>query len=184
MKFTSEEIRDLAIAILALALVFAYPNLEEKFFLALVIVFISFFLHEMGHKFWATKLGCTATFRIWPMGILLGLVTMFFSVRFLAPGFVEIAPYKFGRWGIKVTKLTPHDLGHIALAGVIINVIFAWLFVIMEGEIFNTLASINALLALFNLLPFPPLDGSKIFLWSFWVWLFLVLFTVFVFIVI
>ncbi len=182
--FTKDEIRDLVIAILALALIFSYPNLEQGFFLALIIVFISFFLHEMGHKFLATRLGAQATFKMWPFGILFGLLTMFLPIKFFAPGFVEIVPYKFGRLGIKVIKITPRDLGQIALAGVGINIFFAWLFAVMEGEIFTTLAQINALLAFFNLLPIPPLDGSKIFLWSIWLWVFLFLLTLLVFVVI
>ncbi len=180
--FTSDEIRDLTIAIFALALIFAYPNLEEQFFLALVIVFISFFLHEMGHKFLATRLGCTATFKMWPFGILFGLLSIFLPIRFFAPGFVEIVPYKFGRWGIKVIRLTPRDLGQISLAGVSVNILFAWLFALMGGNaLFLTLAEINAWLAFFNLLPVPPLDGSKIFLWSIWIWLFLFLLTMLAF---
>ncbi len=182
--FTVEELRDFTISILALALIFAYPNLQEKFFLALVVIFLSFFLHEMGHKMWASKLDCTATFKMWPFGILAGLVTLVLPIRFFAPGYVEIVPYKFGRWGIKVIKVTPRDLGHIALAGVGINIIFAWLFGILSGEIFHLLAQINAMLAIFNLLPIPPLDGSKIMLWNFEMWGFLVLLTVLAFIVI
>jgi Zn-dependent protease len=34
---------------------------------------------------------------------------------------------------------------------------------------------LNFVLALFNLLPFPPLDGSKIFMWSRMAWISLII---------
>lgn len=181
--FTNEEIRDLIIAILALALIFAYPDLKGLFFISLIVVIISFLLHEMGHKFLASRLGCTATFKILPVGILLGFVSMFLKSSigfiFFAPGFVEILPYKFGRWGIKVIRLTPRYLGFITLAGVGINLFFAFFFMLFPGEIFQILSQINILLAFFNLIPIPPFDGSKIFLWSIWFWVFLFLLSIF-----
>ena len=181
--FTNEEIRDLIISILILALIFSFPNLEN-FFIALLIVFFSFFLHEIGHKFAAKKLGCMATYKIWPTGILIGIAGMFFfgatnlPLAIALPGFVEIMPYAFGRWGFKVVRLTPKDLGLIALAGVGINVLLAILFNPLPGGVFSELSRINGLIAIVNLLPIPPLDGSKIFLWKEWFWLFLIFISV------
>lgn len=100
------------------------------------------------------------------------------SFVFAAPGFVEIVPYSFGRWGFKVAKLGPKEIGIISLAGVGFNVLFAIIFKIFPGDIFSKLSYYNGLLALFNLLPIPPLDGSKIFLWRMWIWLFLIFITV------
>jgi Zn-dependent protease len=59
-----------------------------------------------------------------------------------------------------------------------INVFFAVFFKMFPGGIFETLSYYNGLLALFNLIPIPPLDGSKIFMWKMWFWLFLVFITV------
>jgi len=181
--FSDKELRDLVIAIIALAVIFSFPNFMDLFLLSLIIVFFSYVIHEMGHKFVAKKLGCVATFRIWPTGIFVGLMSMLFKlvggwIVFVAPGFVEIMPYSFGRWGFKVVRLTPKDFGLIALAGVGINVFFAVFFKMFPGGIFETLSDYNGLLALFNLIPIPPLDGSKIFLWKMWLWLFLVFITV------
>ena len=181
--FSDKELRDLVIAIIALAVIFSFPNFMDLFLLSLIIIFFSYVIHEMGHKFVAKRLGCVATFRIWPTGIFVGLMSMLFKlvgggIVFVAPGFVEIMPYSFGRWGFKVVRLTPKDFGLIALAGVGINVFFAVFFKMFPGGIFETLSDYNGLLALFNLIPVPPLDGSKIFLWKMWLWLFLVFITV------
>ncbi len=172
-----EEIRDMIISILALTLVFSFPDIESLFFVSFIIVSISFLLCEIGHKIMATRLGCTATFKLWPPGIMLSLFSI--ALKYIGgfgiftPGHIEIAPYKFGRWGIKVIRLTPHDLGIISLAGVGINIILAYVFLLIPGEFFSMLSQISALLAFFNLLPIPPLDGSRIFLWSFSIWFFL-----------
>jgi Zn-dependent protease len=181
--FSNEELRDIIIAIIVLALIFSFPDLT-LFFLSLILVFFSYFLHEMGHKFMARKFGCMATFKIWPAGIFLGIMTMFFrliggwNVVFVAPGFIEIMPYSFGRWGFKVVRVGKKELAWISLAGVGINVLFAVVFKILPGEIFQILSRYNGFIAFFNLLPIPPLDGSKIFLWEMWVWLFLIFVTI------
>jgi len=191
--FTNEELRNIIVAILVMSVifwiyVFSFPD-YNWFFVSLIIVFFSFFLHEMGHKFVARKLGCMATYKIWPTGLLIGIITIFFGLiieglrnsgfAFIALGFMEIMPYSFGRWGFKVVRLTPKDLGLISLSGVGINIILAIFFKMFPGMwLFDKLAYFNALFALFNLLPIPPLDGSKIFMWKMWLWLLLMFITI------
>jgi len=192
--FTNEELRNITISILVMSVifwvyVFSFPD-YGGFFLSLIIVFFSFFLHEMGHKFAARKLGCMATYKIWPIGLLIGIIAIFFGLIvegirnlgfvFVALGFMEIMPYSFGRWGFKVVRLTPKDLGLISLSGVGINVILAVFFKMFPDPIFQSLSYFNGLFALFNLLPIPPLDGSKIFMWKMWFWLFLIFITILV----
>jgi len=181
--FTDVEIRDIIISILLVSVIFwvylfEFPSFIG-FFSSLVIVFFSFFLHEMGHKFVARRLGCIATYKIWPVGILIGLVSIAFGmigagIVFIAVGAVEIMPYSFGRWGFKVVKLGQREMGLISLAGVGLNVFFAIFFKLFPGMIFQKLSYFNGLFAIFNLIPFPPLDGSKIFMWKEWLWLFLI----------
>jgi len=181
--FTDVEIRDIIISILLVSVIFwvylfEFPSFIG-FFSSLVIVFFSFFLHEMGHKFVARRLGCIATYKIWPVGILIGLVSIAFGmigagIVFIAVGAVEIMPYSFGRWGFKVVKLGQREMGLISLAGVGLNVFFAIFFKLFPGMIFQKLSYFNGLFAIFNLIPFPPLDGTKIFMWKEWLWLFLI----------
>lgn len=180
--FTEVEIRDIIISVLLVSVIFwvylfNFPN-PIGFFSSLLIVFFSFFLHEMGHKFMARKMGCIATYKIWPIGVLIGLVSIVFGligagIVFIAVGAVEIMPYSFGRWGFKVVKLSQREMGLISLAGVGLNVFFAVFFKLFPGEIFQKLSYFNGLFALFNLIPVPPLDGTKLFMWKEWLWLFL-----------
>jgi len=190
--FKNKELRDLIVAILILSVIFSFPNPDflSVFIVSILIVLFSYFVRELAHKFVARKFGCMSTFKLWPPGILIGIMSMFLkyfmgyfggkNIVFAAPGFAEIVPYRFGRMGFKVARVTPKDLGLVALAGTGMNIFFAVFFKMFPGGIFQTLSLYNGLIALFNLLPIAPLDGSKIFLWSMMTWLFLVFVSVLV----
>jgi Zn-dependent protease len=71
--------------------------------------------------------------------------------------------------------MTIEQNGKISLAGPAMNIIIgsiclAILFVLPSDTllflIFSIVAYINLWLAIFNLLPIPPLDGSKVFYWN------------------
>lgn len=181
-NFTREEIRDILISILALSMFFSYPDFRDLFFISLGIISVSFIFRQIIHKIMAHRLQCTASYKIFAPGLIIGFGSMFlkeiFSFVVLISGYIEIVPYKFGRWGIKVIKLTPYDLGIITLAGILINIFFAYFFLLFDGYIFQLITTINALLAFFSLIPIPPLDGSKIFMWSIGGWVFLILISI------
>jgi Zn-dependent protease len=177
--FTKEEIRDLIIAVVAITIIFSFtalpnPGIDSKFLYYGIIVIIAFGCHELAHKFVARKFGCAAFFKLWPQGIFFGLLLMLFGIKFVAPGAVMIYPFTFGRWGYRVIRLTVSENGLISLAGPATNLFFAIIFSFFGGWFFNLLVFINAWLALINLLPIPPLDGSKILQWKIWLWVFMI----------
>jgi len=190
--FKPGEIRDLIIAILLGALIFTLPTLKLNFFLYLIIISISMLLRHIAHKLMADRLGCMATFKLWITGTLIGMISLFFKAMFgfifLAFGYVEIVPYKFGRWGIKLIRMTPRDYSYIALAGVGVNLFFMLFFgiwyTINPVDIFQIISNVNGLLAFFSLLPIPPLEGSHVFTWSLWFWVTLMFFTVLILIIV
>jgi Zn-dependent protease len=112
---------------------------------------------------------------MYSLGIVAGLILVFFGIVFVAPGFVEILPYSYGRWGFRVVSLGVEQIGAIALSGIGVNLGLAVLFKLLSlnWPLFGIFYKINALIAFFNLLPAPPLDGSKIISWSAGVWVFL-----------
>ncbi|MEM5836508.1 MAG: site-2 protease family protein [Candidatus Aenigmatarchaeota archaeon] len=171
--FTREEIKDLAISTLAISLIFAYPRFEA-FFLYLITVTLAFVFHELAHKFVAIKFHCSAYYEMWPLGLLLGVLLMFLGLKFVAPGAVIIRPYRFSRWGFRVTRLTIPENGIIALSGPLVNLVFASIF--YPISFLSFISNVNAWLAFFNLLPIPPLDGSKIIQWKPWLWFLLMIF--------
>jgi Zn-dependent protease len=114
---------------------------------------------------------------MWPQGILFGLLLAFITrgkFIFAAPGAVMIYPYRFGRWRFKATYLSVDEAGMISFAGPAVNLFLSMFFRLFPGDVFVYLSLINSWLALFNLLPIPPLDGSKIIRWKPWFWIVLV----------
>lgn len=132
--------------------------------IALATVGSGFVLHELSHKFIAQRYGYWAEFRMWPMGLVLALVTSLIGFIFAAPG----ATYISG------TSITKEENGKISLAGPLTNVAVAAVFLpiwFFSNTLFTFFLGfegmyINIFLALFNLLPIMPLDGAKVFGWS------------------
>ena len=140
-------------------------------FIGIVTAFV---FHELSHKFMAQKHGLWAEYRMFPQGLYLALfLGIFTPFVFAAPGAVMF------RGGSRV-----YEIGKIALAGPLANIIIAVIFfplyyIFFEnqiGQIFGFICLINAFLATFNLLPFGPLDGVKIVKWNATVWIFMFIF--------
>ena len=137
-----------------------------------------FILHEMGHKFVAIGRGYVAHFRLWTWGLLLTLMTVIATsgtFLFGAPGAVYIAPAAaFGYYGYGSSHGSS-DVDHenmvISAAGPGINLAFALGFLgllsLVPSGFLSVVAffgfELNVGLGSFNMLPVPPLDGSKIF---------------------
>ncbi|MCX8150151.1 MAG: hypothetical protein N3D85_01385 [Candidatus Bathyarchaeota archaeon] len=128
---------------------------------------LSFLIHEMAHKIAAQKSGLWAEFRLITWGAVLTLISVFTPFRLIAPGAVMIAgPARRG------------DIGKISIAGPSTNILLSVIFLGMAyfptyfayTMAFLLLASFNAFIALFNLLPFGVLDGLKIFSWDKKIW--------------
>jgi len=175
MRFTEREIKEIAISAVVIGYVFAWyfaggvPGIGQ-ITMALFGVGLAFIFHEMAHKFTAQRYGCWAEYRMWDTG----LIIAFFSVVvtgfvFAAPGAVYIS---HGYRGI-----TRRENGIISVSGAIANLSLAVIFYLIG---FNFGAMINAWLALFNMIPLPPLDGSKVMAWDVKVWVFVILASIFI----
>lgn len=187
LQFSKTETKDLSISIIVITLLFAYLYSNGTFGMiiylipiSLVTIGLSFILHELGHKYVAQKYGFFAEFRKWNTGLLIAIITGLFGFIFLAPGAVYIGSYT----GI----ITDEENGKISIAGPIVNIILAVIFLLIEISLkpFFLLSSplstylmitamigfhINSFLALFNLLPIPMLDGSKVMKWNLPLWI-------------
>ena len=139
-----------------------------------ITVGTAFLLHELAHKVLAQKYGCWAEFRKFNLGLVLAVVMSLFGFIIAAPGAVMISG-----------QVTREQNGKISAAGPLTNIALAILFFIVGTflpQVIGTIPAlfnqiiffgffINAWLALFNMIPFPPLDGSKVMAWSLPVWL-------------
>ena len=154
--------------------------------ISVVILIFSAILHEVAHGWVAEKLGD-------PTARLAGRITLdprkhidpVFSILIPLLLIISGSPIIFG--GAKPVPVDEFnlrdgrkDMGLVALAGPLTNIILAVIAAILikilgflplqtsalTNTIFyflDTIAVINLLLAIFNLLPIPPLDGSKVF---------------------
>ncbi len=155
----------------------------------IVLVLVMLPIHELAHAFIATKLGDDTarwhgrlTFNPFAHLDLWGtLMLVLFGFGYAKP--VPVNPRNF--------RNPRRDMALVALAGPLSNLLMAVLVlllfrllvflapasgaVLMIGAtLVNIVAPINIGLAVFNLLPIPPLDGSRIFSailpsrWAFW----------------
>ena len=186
-QFSPGEISSIIIAWLVLSIAITYQNFVGLFtgigsFEIVIAGFVAtatgFIIHEMGHKFVAIRRGYVAHFRLWMWGLLLTLFIVVFSgggIVFGAPGAVYIAPAAMAAYGYDSTY-RPRDPEQenmvISAAGPGINLAFAVAFLGLFlaaplGSFLSTIAqfgfALNVGLGSFNMLPVPPLDGSKIF---------------------
>ncbi|HEY4479504.1 MAG TPA: site-2 protease family protein, partial [Candidatus Paceibacterota bacterium] len=158
--------------------------MEASFIFQFIILIISVIIHEVAHGYMALWLGDpTAKYEgrltlnpvkhidLWG-SIIIPIITTLAGFTF---GWAKPVPYnpynlRNQRWGDAL----------VAIAGPASNIILASLFglVIRLGMHFSFLSAefislaslvvlVNIVLALFNLVPIPPLDGSKIF-FSIW----------------
>jgi len=176
------EARDLIISAVVLAFVFAYSGIGniagmlDEFLIALFAVSLGFILHELSHRFVAKRSKCHAEYRLWKQGLLLAIALALITnggFVFAAPGAVMIYPL-IDLWGHRA-QITKKAAAVISIAGPLMNTILGIGFIaanfIYPHIIFSLAAQINIWLALFNMIPFPPLDGSKIFAWNKKIWL-------------
>ncbi|MBP9668712.1 MAG: site-2 protease family protein [Candidatus Pacebacteria bacterium] len=148
----------------------------DTIFLVIVLIY-SVVLHEAAHGYMANYLGD-------PTARLLGRLTLnplkhidpMGSVILPALLALSNAPFLFG-WA-KPVPYNPYNLQRggrwaealVAFAGPLSNIFLAVVFALVTrlatspaiAELAFMIVSVNVMLAFFNLVPIPPLDGSKI----------------------
>lgn len=147
-------------------------------FIYILILLYSIIFHELAHGFIAEKLGdytprASGRLTLNPLSHLdpIGSIILpFLSIKLLGFGFgwakpVPINPMNFQNF--------QKDMAKVAVAGPLTNIFLAIFFLIFY-KIYASLGvysslllfgiKLNLVLAFFNLLPIPPLDGSRVFL--------------------
>jgi Zn-dependent protease len=183
LRFSRTEITHILISVGVLTIAFAISIIGGIQFLSgldltvfayilgasFLAVASGFLLHELSHKRVAQGYGCFAEFRMYPMGIVFGLLTSLFGMLLALPGAVMIAG-----------RITKKQNGIISAAGPLVNLLIGGVClasaVSMEKEsllwlVVGIVAFINIWLAFFNMVPIPPLDGSKVLYWNIFVYL-------------
>lgn len=151
----------LAIAVLAFALG-GLKSLSPSFLLSplFIGILIGFTAHELAHRGVARAYGMSASFVAFVPGLVITFLSGFLPVKFLAPGYVRTISF----YGYNVRGIL-----YSVAAGPLTNIIIAFIALALAqaypgwSRFLGEIAWVNGWLAFFNLLPIPPLDGSKIF---------------------
>lgn len=144
--------------------------------LLIVLVFLSIILHEIAHGYAAlwcgdqtalnqNRLTLNPIRHIDPIGTVVLPIVMYFTTGWVfgwaKP--VPVNPYNFSNPRVGIFS--------VGLAGPLANIIFAFIIglLLRYAPLNNVLSAslykvaiINLILAVFNLIPIPPLDGSKV----------------------
>ena len=176
-RFSRSELWELGLAWFVLSLSFSFGSIwfglrHFAFELALNLLGLltAFAGHELAHKFAAERYGCISYFRLWKIGLILALVFSFVTggaFVFAAPGAVYFIPL--------YRTITRREEGIISLSGPLANLAFSLVFysllLLGVGGVFSYYSmKLNLWLAGFNLIPFDPLDGAKVFRWNPFIW--------------
>ena len=150
-------------------------NELELFLYLLPVLLASMTLHELAHAYVATRMGDPTPrehgrLTLNPIAHLDPLGTAMFAITYFLSSFI------FG-WAKPVLvdpsyfRRPQHQMALVAVAGPAVNfaVALAFIAVLIHGDLEGTAFDVallsyqvNLVLGIFNLLPIPPLDGSRI----------------------
>lgn len=180
------EVRGLLITVVVFAFIISFRGWGTNtfsaklgianYFLALVLMLIAFFIYEVGHKVFALWIGFKSEYKAWIPGLLISLVFAFLSNGYIplmligGSKFTRLELHRLGRFQ---PELSMKHIGWIGMSGSITLMIFA---VILKpfssSTVIFTLMKICILLAIFNMLPIPPMNGLRTFFGSRFIYVF------------
>lgn len=183
LPFNISEIRSIAITILFLTFIVAFNDGNGEFqmsqwlanfLLWFIIITISVIVKQIGHRLVGLLYGFRVEYKIWWYGLMFGVLIAFVTrghVWVLVPGGIMIHIMKFHRLGWFRYGTNYRAFSIIALFGPLANIFFAtfvktlqiWFHLFpAESAIVDKLFLFNLAFAAYNLLPIPPLDGSRV----------------------
>ena len=177
--FSQEEWISFGLAVIILSIIYIWPTGNvlylEDIPLGIIFIAITLFVHHAGQRMMALSLGFRAEQRLWWYGPLIGLVLVLISggkLKFLAATSTIIHLLPIHRLGAFRYGPNLATIAKVVLAGPILNILFSAVIKsfewagLLSPEIGHQLFVLNLAFAAWNLVPIPPLDGSKVFFYS------------------
>ena len=190
LSWEQDEIRAYVVVGLAFAFILTFNDWGTDAFdamkgvanlaIAFVLVLISLFVHDLGHRLYAIKHGYKVKFKVGWLALLISVLICFVSASispdkyfklFFGGGMaLSIIPHRrLGKFGFRADRR--HE-ATISVAGPVMSILFAALigavssWFNLSGFVIDKLLTFNVLYAVYTLLPIPPFDGFKLFWWS------------------
>ncbi|MGC9071377.1 MAG: site-2 protease family protein [Acidilobus sp.] len=145
----------------------------------IVGVVVGMVIHELMHRNVARRYGLRSRYVVNPIGVMLTLITTPLPFKIIAPGYTSVyslglaSPWRERRGFAASVIAGPMSnialsLATLAAGGLLLLARLS--IVLMASQWLIGFSWVNSYLAFFNLLPIPPLDGSKIFRFSVLLW--------------
>lgn len=172
--FNKLEFRAFFVSVVVFAFVWSLNNgrIElENFLVSLVLVGVVLFVHHSGQRLWGLRLGFRVEQKLWWYGIIISLILAFISFgsfKFLAASSTLIFMLQGHRLGAFRYGPNLKDYAAVCLAGpvscILFGVFFKQLSTMGLFPVFfaDSVFKLCLILAVCNLVPVPPLDGSRI----------------------
>ncbi len=183
--FPAAEWRAFIVAVLALSVVVSWNNWggvqfdaaagAANFLKALLFLSVTVFVHHAGQRLAGLWLGFYVEQRVWWYGLMISAILALVTngvVQFLAVTSTVAHVLPMHRLGRALHGPNLSCIMKICTAGPLFNIFFggvvktlSWVHLFPAGAA-NELFVLNMVFAAWNLLPIPPLDGSRLFYYS------------------
>ena len=190
-RFSAQERKDLAISAILVTLVSislqsngiigafsVVPALVLTGFWWLLVILagsllLAYFVHEFAHKFVAQHYNMWAEFRMTTSGYYLSLVAILFGIPIFGTGVVFTSGTESLEKDGKVNAAGPMSNFVLAAIFAIVSLIIPLAGFGLTQPVYFIIQigiSLNAMLGLFNMIPFQPFDGGTIIKWDRRIW--------------
>ncbi len=183
-RFSRSEFLSFIVAVIVLSFIVSFrewgsgsevnlaAGLFNWFNAALLFVLI-FIFYNFAQRVSGLSVGYNVEYKIWSVGLLIGVVFAFASrgrIWVLVPGGILIHHLAGHRLGHFRYDLSNFAQGMISVAGTVSLITLAALFKVLNSFFVSTLLDkfilICVVMAIYDILPIPPLTGSKLFFGS------------------
>jgi len=185
LNFEKKEIKDIIISSISICLMFLAKdwlninpkyliNLGMNFIIVIFVLFVRLIVQKKVAKKYDCKVEYSFNYALFLIGVVLAVLTPTYSILMPIAGTITISSALYARLGHKFVNITTNEKGKIALFGSFVNIVLVFIAVLLKPlnlVFFEQFIKINLLMALFNMLPFPLLDGEKVIWWNRLVWL-------------